>query len=252
ELKDKERHVLGRGSRDAQPATPAASGSSAGAGQSRQAASAEELKSRQERKAREERLASQYRNQLQTRMQVINDTAIDLGYQKAVMTQFERQLLGSSSPRELEQLELERINGVRSLIGLPALPPLPPLGASGSVRQSRPGTPMYAASSPAHVPSPAPYPPPPPPPPFAQKPVRGSYRQQHRRATSFGDSADRGANRQYRADSTSSRHHHHRTDSTASRQHQSHARASDMVEDDEEQDMDIEEGEISEEGELPE
>ncbi|KAJ2187809.1 hypothetical protein GGH19_002001 [Coemansia sp. RSA 1807] len=241
ELKAQERQVLSRGARDTQPATPIATGSASVGSGSRHVTSAEELRSKQERQAREERLASQYRDQLHTRMQGINDTAIDLGYQKSVMAQFERQMLGSSSPREQEQLELERVNGVRALIGLPPLPPLPALG---SVRQSRPGTPMYAASSPAHIPSPSPYSShPPPPPPFALKSARGSYLQQHRRTTSFGDNApDRDA------------HRHRRTDSTASQQRKSNARDGGISEDDEEQDMEIdhEDGEISEEGELVE
>ncbi|KAJ1855610.1 hypothetical protein GGH12_003413 [Coemansia sp. RSA 1822] len=242
ELKAQERQVLSRGARDTQPATPNATGSASAGSGSRHVSSAEELRSRQERQAREERLASQYRDQLHIRMQEINDTAIDLGYQKSVMAQFERQMLGSSSPREQEQLELERINGVRALIGLAPLPPLPALG---SVRQSRPGTPMYAASSPAHIPSPSPYSSshPPPPPPFALKSARGSYLQQHRRTTSFGDNApDRDA------------HRHRRTDNTASQQRKSHGRNGSISEDDEEQDMEIdhEEGEISEEGELVE
>ncbi|KAJ2498500.1 hypothetical protein GGH96_004284 [Coemansia sp. RSA 1972] len=241
ELKAQERQVLSRGARDTQPATPIATGSASAGSGSRHVTSAEELRSRQERQAREERLASQYRDQLHTRMQEINDTAIDLGYQKSVMAQFERQMLGSSSPREQEQLELERVNGVRTLIGLPPLPPLPALG---SVRQSRPGTPMYAASSPAHIPSPSPYSShPPPPPPFALKSARGSYLQQHQRTASFGDNAsDRDV------------HRHRRTDSTASQQRRSNARDGGISEDDEEQDMEIdhEDGEISEEGELVE
>ncbi|KAJ2841930.1 hypothetical protein GGI22_007724, partial [Coemansia erecta] len=148
ELKDKEKQVLGRTSREAQPpSTPGAGGGSA---------SVEEVRSRQERLAREERMASQYREQLKVKLQDIKDSSIDLAAQKATMTQFERQLLGSSSPRELEQLELERVNGIRSLIGLPVLPPLsviPVLGSgSGSVRQSRPGTPLYFSPSPSHVP----------------------------------------------------------------------------------------------------
>ncbi|KAI9471648.1 hypothetical protein BX667DRAFT_508869 [Coemansia mojavensis] len=123
ELKAKERQVLGRGPRDT-----ASAGSTNAAGQ-KQNLSAEELKSRQERQAHEERMASQYRQQLNARMREINESAIDLSHQKTVMAQLERQLLGSSSPRDLEQLELDRVNGIRSLIGLPALPPLPALGA---------------------------------------------------------------------------------------------------------------------------
>ncbi|KAJ1849488.1 hypothetical protein LPJ70_000436 [Coemansia sp. RSA 2708] len=241
ELKAQERQVLSRGSRDALPATPTAgSGSGGPAGVTKPAMSAEELKSRQERQAREERLAHQYREQLQTRLQEISDSAIDLGYQKTLVTQFERQLLGSSSPRELEQLELERVNGVRSLIGLPALPPpAVALGSSGSVRQSRPGTPMYATSSPSHIPSPAPYPPPPPPPPppYAYSHKSGPYRSQHRRTTSYGSHAGGGAYRAHGA---------------ASRPQATRARDIGVSEDDEVQDMDLEleEGEISEEGEL--
>ncbi|KAJ1854881.1 hypothetical protein LPJ57_007373 [Coemansia sp. RSA 486] len=155
ELKAQERQILNRGARD----SLSASGSiGTGAGASGQALTAEEIRSRQERLAREEKLASQYRDQLKTRLREINETAIDLGAQKTTMAQFERQMLGSSSPKDLEQLELERINGVRSLIGLPALAPPPSLSSSGGgVRQSRPGTPLYVGSSPSNIPSPYPY-----------------------------------------------------------------------------------------------
>ncbi|KAJ1803707.1 hypothetical protein LPJ56_006894 [Coemansia sp. RSA 2599] len=112
------------------------------------------------------------------------------------MVQFERQMLGSSSPKDLELLELERINGVRSLIGLPALAPPPSLSTSGGgVRQSRPGTPLYMGSSPSNIPSPYPY--------HhqhsstqtghASKPGPRSYHhtshhhQHHQRSSSFGD-----------------------------------------------------------------
>ncbi|KAJ2808840.1 hypothetical protein H4R20_000582 [Coemansia guatemalensis] len=220
ELKAKERQVLTRGAHS----TPAPANST-GAGDS----NADEMRSRQERVARDERLAAQYREQLQSRLQEINDTAIDMGHQKSTMIQFERQLLGSSSPRELEQLELDRVNGVRSLIGLPTLPPLPPAG-SGSVRQSRPGTPLYVGMSPS---SPSPY---------SQQPSQAprssthtlhrSHRHQHQRSDSFGENPNSGPAQ-------------HAT-SRASRG----AGGSPSGDDDEEQDMDIEEGEISEEGEL--
>ncbi|KAJ1644728.1 hypothetical protein LPJ64_003607 [Coemansia asiatica] len=155
ELKAQERQILNRGSRD----SLSASGSTGtGAGASGQSLTAEEIRSRQERLAREEKLAAQYREQLKTRLREISESAIDLGAQKTTMTQFERQVLGSSSPKDLELLELERINGVRSLIGLPALAPPPSLSSSGGgVRQSRPGTPLYVGSSPSNIPSPYPY-----------------------------------------------------------------------------------------------
>ncbi|KAI8321284.1 hypothetical protein GQ54DRAFT_262066 [Martensiomyces pterosporus] len=163
ELKAKERQVLSRGTRDQQPSTPGATGTSstaAATGLAQPQLAAEEAKSRQERLARDERQAVLYREQLKTKLQEISETAIDLGAQKIAMAQFERQLLGSSSPKDQEHMELERVNGVRSLIGLPPLapPPAPPLGSGSGVRHSRPGTPMYAASSPSNLPSPYPYP----------------------------------------------------------------------------------------------
>ncbi|KAJ2846669.1 hypothetical protein IWW36_004241 [Coemansia brasiliensis] len=171
-------------------------------------------------------MATQYRQQLNTRMQEISDSAIDLSHQKTIMAQLERQLLGSSSPRDLEQLELDRVNGIRSLIGLPPLPPLPAL-STGSVRQSRPGTPVYIAS-PYSLPSPS------------SSSMHGyqqkhsSYRRSHQRTTSNG---------------TGDMPRHQ----AASNMGQQQARAehhSGVTEDDEEQDMDLEEGEVSEEGEI--
>ncbi|KAJ1750272.1 hypothetical protein LPJ79_003035 [Coemansia sp. RSA 1821] len=218
ELKAKERQVLGRGPRDT-----ASAGSTNAAGQ-KQNLSAEELKSRQERQAHEERMASQYRQQLNARMREINESAIDLSHQKTVMAQLERQLLGSSSPRDLEQLELDRVNGIRSLIGLPALPPLPALGG---VRQSRPGTPVYVAS-PYSLPSPS------------SSSMHGhsqkhsSYRRSHQRtiSSSTGDIP------------------RHQAAGSVSRQQDRAENHPGVTEDDEEQDMDLEEGEISEEGEI--
>ncbi|KAJ2376299.1 hypothetical protein IW150_002066 [Coemansia sp. RSA 2607] len=160
-LKDQERQVLRRGIRDAAPSATNAS--------------AEEIKSRQERQAREEKLASMYREQLKTRLQEINSTAIDLGQQKATMASFERQMVESVSAMELEQLELERVNGVRALIGLPAL--ARPVALSGGVRQSRPGTPQYTGSSPSNLPSPHPY----------HSHSKTQYSHHHRRSSSFGD-----------------------------------------------------------------
>ncbi|KAJ1798765.1 hypothetical protein LPJ59_002289 [Coemansia sp. RSA 2399] len=223
ELKDKEKQVLGRTNREAQlPSTSGAGGS----------ASVEEAKSRQERLAREERMANQYREQLKTKLQDIDNSSIDLAAQKATMTQFECQLLGSSSPRELEQLELERINGIRSLIGLPVLPPLSVVPASGSgagsVRQSRPGTPLYFSPSPSHKPS-------------AGTQYRTSSR--HQRASSFGDNARYGSGLAHRRNSPGS--------GTAHNGHPG-AGSVDGGDDDEVQDMDLdlEEGEVAEEGEL--
>ncbi|KAJ2334759.1 hypothetical protein GGI00_001697 [Coemansia sp. RSA 2681] len=234
ELKDKERHVLSRGARD--------SGSVAGvAGPASQPPSAAETLSRQERLAREEKLAAHYREQLRAKLCDIRDTAIDLGAQKATMAHFERQLFGSGSPKEAELLELERINGVRSLLGLPPLPQ--PAAASlsvgmGGVRGSRPGTPIYAAASPTSIPSPHSY---------SQhahqhthKPGAG-FQSKHYRTSSFGDSsvvAGGAAGRSHRNAPTPSRD---------ARRHQAE-------EDDVEQDMDLglEDGELSEEGELAE
>ncbi|KAJ2211655.1 hypothetical protein EV179_005327 [Coemansia sp. RSA 487] len=240
DLKDKEKQVLGRANRDAQqPSTPGASGS----------ASTEETKSRQERLAREERMANQYREQLKSKLQEIDDSAIDLAAQKATMANFERELLGSSSPRELEQLELERVNGIRSLIGLPALPPLPigSTSGSGSVRQSRPGTPLYFSASPSHVPSPHNYPNPSLH--HSHKPNTGTqYRtsSRHQRASSIGDNARYGSGLAHCRDSAASR---------ASRNgHPGGSRNDDDEDDNEVQDMDLdlEEGELAEEGELVE
>ncbi|KAJ2080226.1 hypothetical protein H4R24_003236 [Coemansia sp. RSA 988] len=218
ELKAKERQVLTRGAHSTPTST-----NNTGAADS----NADEMRSRQERMARDERLAMQYREQLQSKLQEINDTAIDMGRQKSTMIQFERQLLGSSSPRELEQLELDRVNGVRSLIGLPTLPPLPSVG-SGSVRHSRPGTPLYVGMSPS---SPSPYSQQPS---HTHKPSTHAHRHsdQHQRSDSFGEQSNR-------------RPPHHTT-GRAPRG----AGESLSGDDDEEQDMDIEEGEISEEGEL--
>ncbi|KAI9502186.1 hypothetical protein BX070DRAFT_235853 [Coemansia spiralis] len=255
ELKAKEKHVLGRGSRDTQQQSSSLGPNNAAsnaAGQSpggNQPTSAEEIKSRQERLAREEKLANIYRDQLTSRMQEIDDNAVDLGAQKAIMTRFERQLLGSSSPRELEQLELERVNGIRSLIGLPALPP-PSLATgaagSGSVRQSRPGTPLYMSSSPSHIPP-------------SHHPTRRSGPDPHRRTTSFGEyHSSPGvahSGNHLRAHNpgmhqSSGLAHNGTTASRAA--HRNYA--NDDGDDDEVQDMDLdlEEGELSEEGELAE
>ncbi|PIA13445.1 hypothetical protein COEREDRAFT_83467 [Coemansia reversa NRRL 1564] len=222
ELKAKERQVLTRGA----PSTPTSTNNTVTGDNN-----VDEMRSKQERIARDERLAIQYREQLQSRLQEINDTAIDMGHQKLTIIQFERQLLGSSSPRELEQLELDRVNGVRSLIGLPTLPPLPPVSSS-SVRHSRPGTPLYAGMSPS---SPLPYSQQPP---HAHKSGthlhRHNRQHQHQRSDSFGENPISGPPR-YVA-------------SHASRSAREGLNGDD--DDDEEQDMDIEEGEISEEGEL--
>ncbi|KAJ2609467.1 hypothetical protein H4S08_004037 [Coemansia sp. RSA 1365] len=217
ELKAKERHVLTRGA----PSTPTSTNITV-TGDS----NADEMRSKQERMARDERLAIQYREQLQSRLQEINDTAIDMGHQKSTIIQFERQLLGSSSPRELEQLELDRVNGVRSLIGLPTLPPLP--SVNSSVRLSRPGTPLYAGMSPS---SPSPY--------SHQLPQAHKsgthlhrHSHHHQRSDSFGENPISGPPRYVAG--------------RASRG----AGEGPSGDDDEEQDMDIEEGEVSEEGEL--
>ncbi|KAJ1953965.1 hypothetical protein EC988_002691, partial [Linderina pennispora] len=94
---------------------------------------------------RDSQQASEHRAQVGQMMARVRATAIDLGVQKQTMMAFE-QKLAAGSPREQDMLELERVNGVRALIGLPALPP-PPVATHG-VRQasSRPGTPMYAGS----------------------------------------------------------------------------------------------------------
>ncbi|KAJ2550491.1 hypothetical protein EV175_004044 [Coemansia sp. RSA 1933] len=216
ELKDKEKQVLGRTNRESQqPSTPGASGGST---------NAEEVKSRQERLAREERMAKQYRDQLKSKLQDIDDSSIDLAAQKATMAHFERQLLGSSSPKELEQLELDRVNGIRSLIGLPALPPPPtvPASGSGSVRQSRPGTPLYFPSSPSHVLS-------------SHRLSAGMQRRtnsHHHRAPSFGDNP---------------RHHGSGLLMAARNGHSGAVNVDDEVRD---MDLDLEEGELAEEGEL--
>ncbi|KAJ2764335.1 hypothetical protein IWQ56_004527 [Coemansia nantahalensis] len=136
-------------------------------------------------------------------------------------------MLGSSSPRELEQLELERVNGVRALIGLTPLPPPPSFG--GSVRHSRPGTPLYTGSSPSTMPSPAPYPPP------SHRPHAGSYRQS---ASSGGQSGAAGYGRHRQQD------HRHARDERGWRPADARSRAQHA------QSPDIEEAEGSEEGEL--
>lgn len=220
ELKDKERQVLSRNTHD-----------TLSKHQQQQPLNAQEERSRQERQAREGKLAAQYRDQLKDRLQMINDTAIDLGLQKTKMAKFERMLQGAASARETELLEIDRINGVRSLVGIPPLPP-PPVSttvasgsASGMRGSPRPGTPIHAASSPAHIPSPS----------YSS---HASYRHQQQRRPAPPS--------------------HHASRHTAShppplpvlskpgntmRRHQ-------PEDDDEEQDMDLEEGEISEEGEL--
>ncbi|KAJ2099859.1 hypothetical protein IW146_009690, partial [Coemansia sp. RSA 922] len=232
ELKDKERHVLSRGARDLSSA-PGVTGPHS------LPPNAVETLSRQERLAREEKLAAQYREQLKAKLRTIHDTAIDLGAQKATMAQFERQLFGSGSPKEADLLELERINGVRSLLGLPPLPQ--PSAASlstgtGGVRASRPGTPNYAASSPTNIPSP--YSHPQPTHQYMHKTSVG-IQSKHCRTSSFGESSlVRPADRHQR---------HAPTPSRDIRRHQAE-------DDDMEQDMDLgmEDGELSEEGELAE
>ncbi|KAJ2515774.1 hypothetical protein H4217_004978 [Coemansia sp. RSA 1939] len=243
ELKDMERQVLGRNGRDAQqPATPGASGP----------ASSEEIKSRQERLAREKRMANQYREQLKLKLQDIDDSAIDLAAQKATMAHFERQLLGSSSPRELEQLELERVNGIRSLIGLPALPvtPIHYVSGTGSVRPSRPSTPLYFPSSPSHISSSHHH--------HSRMPGAGpQYRTgtHHQRTSSFGDNT--------RSHSSLANHGsgltRYREGAASEVAFNDHSGAindddGDGGDDDEVRDMDLdlEEGEVSEEGELAE
>ncbi|KAJ2473748.1 hypothetical protein GGI02_000620 [Coemansia sp. RSA 2322] len=248
-LKDKERQVLNRGVRDQQP-TPVAAGTSsitADKGSS-QLRSASEALSRQERLAREEKMATQYRDQLQSRLREIHETAIDLGAQKYTMACFERQLFGSSSPKEAELLEIERINGVRSLIGLPPLPaPAAFSAGAGGVRGSLPGTPMYTASSPSNLPSPYPY---------SQashqhahKPSTHYHQNKHRRTTSFGEPSAPGASRLHRLPTAGNTH-----DAASSYSASRGTRRHQLEEDDMEQDMDLgmEEGELSEEGELAE
>ncbi|KAJ1886464.1 hypothetical protein LPJ66_009617 [Kickxella alabastrina] len=268
ELKAQERQVLSRGTRDSLSAT----GSSAGA--NNPPLTAEEEKSRKERLARDERMALQYREQLKSRLQDINASAIDLGSQKATMARFERQMLGSSSPREMEQLELERINGVRSLIGLPALAPPPTLGnagGGGGVRQSRPGTPMYVGSSPSNIPSPYHYPSAPSHA-SAGKPSARPHRYQHDRSSSFGEHQGTGAFGGHNSRPQVASSHHGPSAYTPGRDGRANQRqefasgradssrgmrhmANDADEDDDEvQDMDLgmEDGELSEEGELAE
>ncbi|KAJ2756578.1 hypothetical protein GGI19_000730 [Coemansia pectinata] len=231
ELKDKERHVLSRGARDLSSA-PGPGGMTGPPGLPPNVV---ETLSRQERLAREEKLAAQYREQLKAKLRTIRDTAIDLGAQKATMAHFERQLFGSGSPKEADLLELERINGVRSLLGLPPLsqPSAASLTAgTGGVRASRPGTPIYAASSPTNIPSPYSHP---------QHLHRSSVgiQSKHCRTSSFGESS--------LARPTDRHHRHAPTPSRDIRRHQAE-------DDDMEQDMDLgmEDGELSEEGELAE
>ncbi|KAJ2377267.1 hypothetical protein H4S02_007701 [Coemansia sp. RSA 2611] len=231
ELKDQERHVLSRGARDPSSAPgSAATGPGGMTGPPSLPPNVAETLSRQERLAREDKLAAQYREQLRTKLRVIRDTAIDLGAQKATMSHFERQLFGSGSPKEADLLELERVNGVRSLLGLPPLPQ--PSAASlsagaGGVRTSRPGTPIYAASSPTNIPSP-----------YSHRPGVGAQAK-HCRTSSFGESS--------LARTVDRQHRHTATPSRDARRHQAE-------DDDMEQDMDLgmEDGELSEEGELAE
>ncbi|KAJ2662350.1 hypothetical protein IWW48_001925 [Coemansia sp. RSA 1200] len=241
ELKDMERQVLGRSGRDGQQsATPGASGP----------ASSEEIKSRQERLAREKRMANQYREQLKLKLQDIDDSAIDLAAQKATMAHFERQLLGSSSPRELEQLELERVNGIRSLIGLPALPatPIPYVSGTGSVRPSRPSTPLYFPSSPSHISSLHHH---------SRMPGAGpQYRTgtHHQRTSSFGDNT-RSHSSLANHGFGPTRYREGAASEVALNDHSGAINDNDGDGDDDEvrdMDLDLEEGEVSEEGELAE
>ncbi|KAJ2745908.1 hypothetical protein GGI20_001787 [Coemansia sp. BCRC 34301] len=236
ELKDKERQVLSRGARDIPSSTPGSSAGPGGAANSScQPASAGEALSRHERLIRDEKLAAQYRKQLKAKLRHIRNTAIDLGAQKATMAHFERQLFGSGSPKEADLLELERINGVRSLLGLPPLPQ--PAAASlsvgsGGVRGSRPGTPIYAASSPANIPSPYSHQ-------YTHRSGTG-YRSKHHRAPSFGDSSVAG---------TASRLHRHAPTPSRDTQRRQAEDDNDMEQD---MELDLEDGELSEEGELAE
>ncbi|KAJ1949189.1 hypothetical protein FBU59_001253 [Linderina macrospora] len=192
ELKAKEKQVLGRGS----------------------GASAAEEAPRMSK--RDEQQAIEYRAQVNQKMAKVRETAIDLGVQKQCMVAFE-QKLAAGSLREQDALELERVNGVRTLIGLPPLPPPPPPPPTSThgVRQpsSRPGTPMYAGS-PVNLPSPHP---------TGARSAAGM--RQHR-------SESRGRAPAPLVTSSSNR--------------------ADDGDDDEVQDMDLEDGELSEDGELAE